>query len=594
MSNVREATSLAASSSLTPDALADLIFAPLFLGAFHSILASESAAPITQEQKRLVSALIGRLCRQDKHRNALANYGVLDALATTLASFVVARGEVVPGAEKLGHGDGMADMIPAPAPRGANLALTLEAISAIIYESRFRTCMLICSPAIMAVFPNAHFSTLGGTGGSLSADWNTLEIAGLSSSRTRNSGAMDHLLPVVPSYPRKGTSSRLAEFPPLGRSNSGDGLPLNGRTAGTPKAFSGWDPARFGITPPAGNGHTEEPGDDPESPIVPWLIHLVRSASGLERVMAASVLASIFKAGFASPDREAPIGCLVVPILCQLIKDTANTKTGPVSADPSLLDPRVVLNWAILERTPVVLARLIAGSELLQKCANDCGIIKVVSKFLFDSYEPVPEQSSPRPWSSANNGITDQLYEGSLASRMGHRGHPPIYRHRLNLRQSALKLIAATLPFKEEYRKAFVEQDIVPYVVESLSPYPEKPKQGKGRSGAPSLNPPAEASPYGVNSIPILVAACHVIRLLSRSVSILRTSLEDHGVASSLFALLRHSSKDVQVASCGALCNLVLGVSPMKRVSFTINPSPTATHPPTCGWMKLSNVMTVN
>jgi len=491
----------------------------------------------------------------------LAQYGILDALATMLASFVVARGEVIPGAEVLGRADGMDEMIPDPAPRSSNLAVTLDAISTIISESRFRTCMLIYSPAIMAVFPNAEFSPPRGARTLRRA----MDMAGITNLRKNSPEAIEYLLPIVPVCHLKSAAPQVPQFPPLGFSLSRENLATAGRT--NPKLFPVWDPTRVGS--PTSNGGDADL-DETESPLVPWLIHLVRSAGDLERVMAASVLASLFKAGFADPQRESAIGNLVVPVLCHLIKE-ANLEATSTSSDVKLLEPRVALNRAVLERSPTVLARLIAGSELLQVCAHGCGIVKTVCSLLFGAYEPVLEQSPPRPWSPVVDEPVDRG-EGYWTSRMGPPGYLPIYSHRLKLREGALKLIAAIIPLKEEIRMAFVEQDAVPYIVESLSPTPTKPKHIKDRAkperaAVRDKGTSTETSPYGANPNSVIIAACHVIRLLSRSISILRTSLEDHGVAVPIFKLLRHSDKDVQVAACAVVCNLVLEMSPMRQVS---------------------------
>lgn len=571
LKNVTEAAELSDSPSACTDALAELIFRPLYLDAFNSILGSESATADVQEQKRLVAGLIGRLCKKDKHQNALANNGILDALATMLASFVVARGEVVPGAEVVGRSDGMDKMIPDPAPRGANLAATLDAISAIITESRFRTCMLICSPAVMAVFPNTEFKP---THGSHSLR-RYRDLVGLTGPRKQNPEAMEYLLPVVPARHAKGTTMPAQSFPPLGVSKSGDNLSSMGQA--DPKGFSAWDPTRFVDAPAPGGADGE--ADEAESPLVPWLIHLVRSSSSIERVMAASVLASLFKAGFAAPHRESAIGNLVVPVLCRLIKE-AHVEAQAKDDDVDLLEQRVALNRSILERCPTVLARLIAGSEPLQVCAHACGAVEAVCNILTESYESMPEQSPTRPWSPMAESDAEEDIGGDnglAAVCMGPPGHLPLYYHRIKLREGSLKLIAAIISQKEYIRTAFVEQDVVSYIVGSLSPTPENLKSGKDKaktegSAARDVSSSAEDSPYGTNPSSVLIAACHVIRLLSRSISILRTSLEDHGITSPIFKLLRHSDKDVQVAACSVVCNLVMEMSPMRQVSRELVP----------------------
>lgn len=501
---------------------------------------------MVQEQKHLVASLISRLCQAEKHQNALANYGILDDLATMLAAFVVARGEVIPAAAQIGQSDGLDDMIPGPAPSGSSMTLVLAAISAIIAESRFRSYLLICSPAIMAVFPNAEFEPATKAKQRVRV---TLAFNNLGSMMTPPLGAVDYFLPIVPAVQPK-PSPQSAQFPLLGSTPSRDTPSTNGNAPSSYK-FSFWDTAS------TTNG---EPEADEESPFIPWLIHLVRSTRGLDRVIAASVLASLFKAGFADAEREPMIAALVIPILCRLLR-----RQFPVPDQP--FDGEAL---AIVERTPAVLARLIAGSDLLQQAAYDGKALKTAAQMLVESYKLPAQQTAPRPWSPTPRGPAD-VDERSAASRLGEQGHLPAVAHKLRMRESALRLIAALLPFKEDYRKALVEQDVVGYVVESLQPYPSKPKTGKERvkpeKGAEDAPSPSGPSPYGNNPNSVLIAACHVIRLLGRSISVLRTSLEDHGTAMPLFRLLKHPDTEVQVAACGAVCNLVLEYSPLRDVS---------------------------
>lgn len=561
LANIADATRLAPPGLDDTTALSEALFKPHHVSSLYRILASGSTALAVQEQKCLVSRLITLLCRGAQQQNMLASQGILDALATILASFVVQRGEVVPGAEIMGEADGLINLIPEPAPLGADLSLTLEAISTIIADSPYRSCMLICSPAVVAVFPKLDFTP---PAKETRVVWHTLETSGLCNFRSRTPGAMDYRLPLVPINQPRSISAHYTQFPPLGFSLSNDNLASLGVRSSSGK-FT-WDTSRFDST------SVDPAEEETESPLVPWLIHLIRSTDGLTRVNAASVLASLFKAGFTFPEREVAISHLVVPLLCQMLKD--HDKEIPPSARNSvLLDHDTVLDWAILERTPTILARLVADSDLLAQAAYDCGAMKTVHKLLKDSYEPMPNQLEPRQWSPTpeRTRVGD---EGLPTCRMGPPGRIPLYAHRIKMRESSLKLAAGLISLKEEYRKNIAEQESVPYIVESLSAHPRKPRSAKekARAGksAEDADGPNENSPYGVNPSSVILAACHVVRVLGRSVSNLRTTLEDHGVATPIFHLLRHPEAEIQVAACAAACNLVLTCSPMREVRVLI------------------------
>ncbi|KAJ4307156.1 hypothetical protein N0V88_000535 [Collariella sp. IMI 366227] len=524
-----------------------------FLRFCQQYLRPDSTDAVVQEQKRVVAALISQLCKGPQHQNALADSGILDGLATMLASFIVLRGEVIPGAKLVGQADGLADLIPAPAAPGADLASTLEAISTIIAGSRFRSCLLLSSPVIMAVLPYMEF-TPGCT--DTRAAWNALEMHGLSSIRARNPGAMDYLLPAVPLAQTRTRPKRVDDFPPLGFS-----LSRNNLASGTPSSafrFTGWDPSRSDA--PTESENVEEP----ESPIIPWLIHLVRSTSGLERVMAASVLTSLFKAGCANPEREQALGVLIVPLLCQLMKD--NDKPVPSSVqEAGSVEPDMVRSWVIMERATEVLARLIGDSKPLQQTAHEWGAIKLVAKLLKESYEPQPVQSAPRPWSpTPDRG--PELEEGLATCRVGAPAFVPAYAHKIRMRESTLKLVAAMAALEKDYREALVAEDVTPYIVQSLFPRPGKPKNAKEKPGKDKGAEDGTAggsSPYGHNPNAVIIAACHAIRTLSRLPMILRTTLQDHGVAMPINDLLRHPDPEVQIAASSVAINLVSETSSM-------------------------------
>ncbi|EGO56528.1 hypothetical protein NEUTE1DRAFT_123041 [Neurospora tetrasperma FGSC 2508] len=552
LSDMTEAASLSSRTSIEATAaLAKALFVPRYIESLCAILDAESASSIIQEQKCLVASLISRLCKEPRYQDMLADAGVLDALATLLASFVVARGEVLPFTLDTLEREGLAAVIPQPAPRGLSLALILEAISVLIADSRFRTGLLLCSPAIMAVLTS---SEIGERNSQIYRTWELLKKSGLTHGRPVDRSALDYLLPAVPvTTPRFLLSQHHPSFPSTGRSLE------------TP-AKHGRATARFTTEDRewlVGGGDTEEP----ESPLIPWLIHLMRSGTNdHEKVMAASVLASLFKGGFTSPDREFSLSVLVVPVLCRLLKDYERERGK--SLDAIFVDSETAMAWVILERTPAVLARLIADSVFLQQVTRDSGALKLACKLLKDSYEPTAIPSPPRPWTPNPEERQDTGDDKFSTCQLGPPGQVPLCAHKIRMRESSLKLITSLATFKEEFRKEIVEQDILPSVAESLSETPQKPTPPKEKpkteeDGTVPMHP-AGHSPYGQNPTSVLIAACHAVRTLARSVSNLRTVLDDNCVAMPIFKLLKHVDIDVKIAACSVICNLLTESSPMR------------------------------
>lgn len=558
--NVIEASALSTPTSpVDTHALAEAVFVPEHIESFNSILSNTPTASAQQTQVILVANIISQSCRDERHQLALANYGVLDSLATRLASIAVAEGHVIPYAEVFGRVDRLSDFIPEPAPSSSSLAPILEALATIISDSRFRACMLLCSPAIMAIFPTLKFTPSK----QIRAPWNSLEVTGIGYARQQSLSALDYLLPAVPIHQGRISGSQQSHFPALGSEARERARSAASKFSST---ASVWEDSRFELFSNEG-----EPEEDQESPLIPWLILLVRSRQSLERLMAANLLTSLFRSGFGSKYlRETSLSLLVVPVLMEMLD---HLQAAPPIVKSPLVDADTALKWTVLECTPAILARMITDSEPLQKAAFDCGAVKSFSKLLKDAYEPIPPSAYAKFWSPQPDADTEtENLPPSCA--LGPEGQPPLLAHRVKMRESALKAIGALAAGKDEYRKAFVEQDVVAHIVQSLSPTPGKPSNPKDRSKPNEPDGPVpdgsssdHNSGYGSNPLSVLIAGCHAVRMLSRSVSILRTSLVDYAVAVPLFRFLRHPDVDVQIAASAAICNLVTEVSPMREVS---------------------------
>lgn len=520
--------------------LADFAFVPSLLEAYRDVLTAPVTTDHQQSQRNLVAKFISLLCRDESHQVALADCGILDALATNLASIIVACGCVIPGAEAIAQSDGIADLLPEPAAAGAEVTAVFEALAAVIGDSRWRASALIHAPAILAVFPHK-----GSPSDSTKACADAFQKAGLSSPMSEYLGLMDSLNPVVAGPPTSPVTSNES------------GTHLNTRAP-----FLKWmpRPLTWDATQSDSSGSNPEGGESEgiESPLIPWLIYVARSSKGMKRIMAASIVTSLFKAGLTIRFREASMGLLILPILLSDL-DKAQDEIASSAINSAS-------NRSNVEKNVAVLARLVVDSEYLQKRAFECSGVKIISSLLKEAYEPTDK--SPRPWYPTSSGETGEREIGLPTNRLGDRAQSPLLAHRIRMREVTLKAVAA-LAGKDDYGRAFVDQNLVPFIVESLSATPSTPTKDQPKSPRITLEQDdgTENVAFGTNPTSVIVAACHVLRTLSRSVNILRTTLQDCGVVSPAFRLLRHPDIEIQIAASALMCNLVTNVSPMRDVS---------------------------
>ncbi|KXJ96954.1 armadillo-type protein [Microdochium bolleyi] len=153
--------------------------------------------------------------------------------------------------------------------------------------------------------------------------------------------------------------------------------------------------------------------------------------------------------------------------------------------------------------------------------------------------------------------------------RLRKREDRRVLTHRIKLRENCLKALGAIACFKDEYRKAIIDQEVLAYVAESLCAVPGDPRKTKDRSKVPEKNAKSVKEPptSGPQSNPpaVLIAASYVIRMLARSPHILRTALTDIDVTISLMQLLLYPDDKVQIAATYATCNLVVDFSPLRE-----------------------------
>ncbi|KAL5352673.1 hypothetical protein ACLOAV_002621 [Pseudogymnoascus australis] len=557
LSNLIESTCLSlASSSFSITSLADSVLSAPHVGSIYKIFSQSSTSPHTRSQVCIAASLINKLCQNERHRSMLANSGVLDALATRLAEIIALQGLVIPGADVAVEKDGLLNRFPyAEGSEGADLAIILECIAVIVADSKLRACQLIYSSAILAVFPLFPITDFA-PNRSTKAAWAAYNASD-PSSRQQQMNAVDYLIPNVSTSHTNSASGIASAFPPLGTQGPSDSIMQDSGSKAA--AWPHRNSTGTELPPASGTGDAE----DPESPLVPYLIWLARSSTEIGRLMAAYLLAGLYRAGVTTKSREVSIGLLIIPILVGLLEHTAEHCATNDARQTAKL-------WLLMERTPAVIARLIIDSEYLQKSAYDAGIISKLAKMMKSSYEQVPTNHETRSWSSGAGSGSEIDKETSGSSKLGDSGFSALLVHRIKVRESVLRAIAALVPFKDEYRKSIVEQDTMPFIVESLKPYPEKPSHKLNEKSETTQKTSADEtsslrSGFGINPTSVLIAACGAVRHLSRSVSILRTTLVDNGVVMPVFNLLSHSDIEVQIAATATVCNIVTEFSPMRE-----------------------------
>jgi armadillo repeat-containing protein 8 len=530
------------------------------------IISQTSPALIIQQQISLAATLVAKTCREERHQNLLANFGVLDALASRLAGFIVSMGFGFPGAEHnvQGEGDFVGNTISL-APRSAQLAPTLEAIGVVISDSKYRASQLLYSPALAAVFPPS--SPLDSWGASTAA----------AASRQLLLDPIDRLLPHVPSSQHK-TAPQAASHTStptafsLGGPSSRDGIQQGSRHTSSSQSRLPSHASRSSRTADQASAASDiltrfagrASNDEDENPLISWLLYVMRAESGMTRLMAASTLTILYRAKLVHPRRETDFAHLLVPILVKMFGKPSDTQLQGATRHTS---------FEILDRAPTVLALLVTDSVELQKAAVEAQAIKNLSRMLKMAFDPVDQPNQPSLWVADATATNIDYREGSTIL-LGHSGLPRAMVEKLKLREAALKGLAALAPFRDEYRKMIIENGVTPFIVASMRPFgqvssPKAEEAFNGHEHAQATNTTSSKSlerGFEGNPASVLIAACGAIRALSRSVSILRTSLIDAGVAMPLFDLLKSPDMEVKIAATAAVCNLLLEFSPMREV----------------------------
>ncbi|OSS47783.1 hypothetical protein B5807_06567 [Epicoccum nigrum] len=471
------------------------------------ILVQTAGPSKTNQQILLAIQLLTKTCVEDVHKKFLVDAGILDMLASKLVSVALAD-ELIPQTDST---HSQRENVPTHF-----LSHIMEAIAVVVKGSHFYTARFLYSHPIQQLFgwPKERAST-------------AYDVPD-----TSTHSSWDRLIPRVQTITSK-TDPYTKSWPALGSyaAVSGESYVRLPSMESLPQSSS-----RSIIT------------DESESPLFIWLMYMARRREDAGRLSACYLLALLKKFGEKWPlndpsrtTRERHFSYLVIPLVVKMIEESSGQAKVAHTLSPAA---RNEMRF-VLERSPLVLAELVAGNKALQTAAVDAKIMPTLVQILKRSFERGTTNTKPL-WQprSASLEVRDR-HVNPESSTLGKPGLSADVLHAFRVREGALLALAALAGDQDTYRKLVIELGAATHIIESLVPYSEsREKDG---------NPDA-----------VLRAACNVTRSLSRSVSVLRTSLIDHGIANPVFDLLTHHSVKVQIAATEVITNLVLEVSPMR------------------------------
>ena len=508
------------STSSLASAVSEIIYTRPAVESLSEILAQSAGTMKVNQQIESAIRLIMKTCREESQKRMLVDNDILELLAEKLAAVAA-----------------MDDRIPVPdtkrssreqLPR-AYLPDILEAISAIIKDSHFYTARFLYSQSIQQLFgwPKERSTTA------------------FEGSNTSQPASWDKLIPRVQTMASK-SDPYIKQWPALGAYSSGPGD----------------DYSRLpSMESLQHNSSRSVISDESESPLFIWLMYVARQGEAKERLSACWLLALLKKFGERWPlndpskaTRERHFSSLVIPLVEKMIEDSSPTSEQAKKANAMGKTARDELRF-VLERSPIVLAELVTGNKTLQTAAVHSRTLPTLIQILKKSFD-IPATSSKPLWQPrpSSHEVKDPNLDPA-SSTLGRAGLSPDILHAFKYRESVLLALAAMAGDQDSLRKMVIEMGAATHIIEALVPYNENSEPG------------TSSSPKDGNPDAVLIAACKLTRSLSRSVSVLRTSLIDHGVAQPIFELLTHANVKVQIAATEVITNLVLDVSPMRTVS---------------------------
>ncbi|KAF1811151.1 ARM repeat-containing protein [Eremomyces bilateralis CBS 781.70] len=526
----------AVNRQISPSLPAQLYTRPV-VNVLVELLVQPGTSAVILEHIISVAQLLGATCQTAQHRQLLVKSGVLDLLAARLASTIVSMNYPIPDADPAA----VKSLLPSVPP--SKVQFLLNAIAAITDTSPYRTARLLYSPPIYSVFPITKSSKPP-------PNESTFNVSG---GPVQKPESIDMLLPQIQAEQSKREYTYSKAFPAL-----------SSLTSGLRQAGQDFDFGLTALRDPSGQPQPSSrpiSGSEFGSPLIAWLIHTSRTTTGLERLSAINLLTLMVRAidnnsssldiwVEPSRNRDRTLAFLVVPLIVKMLDESLPSKK---SSSKSKTEESLPVARKIKESAPIALARLIEDSPALQSAAVDAGATPKLCTFVKKSFDSITTTNT-QMW-SPHQVEKDNVLSGSPATTLGEPGMVSQTLHALRYRAAAMTALSAIVQREDMYRRELIKSEggMAPCIVESLVPrldaIPAYEDQDRKNAGNPTF---------------VIVAACDLIRALSRSVHVLRTNLIDAGVAVPVLRLLKHKSLDVQLAATNACCNLLLHFSPMR------------------------------
>ncbi|KAI5305465.1 hypothetical protein KEM56_004355 [Ascosphaera pollenicola] len=561
---------------------------------------------------KLVANLISKICLEPHHKIMLGHSGAVNALAYKIASFVVAQGLVLPGADRFVKNMGSLGYLPQPTNEDSSvLTATLRAIGVIAANSRGRAEHFLASPGIVTVFPREACKTglagcsPGGEGGGRNCTQSTATAwsrpAWVPNSNIGRGLSLDckYLNPVDALLPPfKYSESLETSFPSLSSAAE-----MQSSLNFSKDKFEGLEKQDAMNT-----GEVKE-----ESPFVSWLLYMIFTGAAAAvgnhglgcrelRVVTATLLLELFDLHLVKEMRIPVLSSLVVPVLMRIVEGGFKKEKGLAKESKKAHDDEdnhFSKRAKVQLDATVTLARLMKSirdrTEAQVFHRQEAKLVETIAKGLQKTFvaekevgKPVwnPQRSDQESSCLPDLSTVNQPLDSSTA--LGPSGLSKFSVSQNAMRERYLMALASMAVYGEEHRAKFAERETLACVMNSMKAHeieapmttlgernqagPQPAHQHRdsnlGNTAAPAAdnsNSKKQRPEIEYNSIAVIHAACMAARALCRSPKLLRTVLKEADMSKPPIKLLSHPDVDIKLAATAVLCNLTLDFSPMKQ-----------------------------